>query len=241
MKGPNDPKFKHDIAAIGAQVINIQALLTEIIHDEIGTRGQLQLPSVSSVQATNRPPSIQTERLDALFTFAWYQRWTKPHILVAEYALTLAKSANDAQRAAEAVFCLGSILMEQTQYLEAGIRFNEAKDLYAALGDDFRVRAFRSEMESMRGTLLDSGATDELLSQSLSWKSQPHSAEISALIPFYSGKVRFYLMRTKEALEDLQGAKSQLIKLNYSHFNRTRFRSFNVLTSPSNVRTFLTC
>ena len=219
MKGPNDPKFKSDIAAIGAQVVNIQALLTEIIHDEIGTRGELQSPSISSVQATKRPlsakPSIQPERLDALLTFAWYQRWTKPDTLVAEYALTLSKTANDAQRAAEAVYCIGSILMEQTLYGEAGVRYNEAKELYVALGDD--LRAFRSEMESMRGVVLYSGATDELLSQSLSWKSRPCSAEISAFIPFYSGKVRFYLMRTKEALEDLQEAKTQLIKLNYHY------------------------
>ena len=219
VKGPNDPKFKCDIAAIGAQVTNILALLTEIIHDEIGTRGELQSPSVSSVQATKRPLSIkpltQPERLDALLTFAWYQRWTKPDILVAEYALTLAKSANDAQRAAEAVFCLGSILMEKTKYGEAGVRYNEALDLFVALGDD--LLAFRSEMESMRGKVLYFGASDELLLQALSWKSRPHSAEISAFIPFYSGKVRFYLMRTKEALEDLQEAKTQLIKLNYHY------------------------
>ena len=72
-------------------------------------------------------------------------------------------------------------------------------------------------MESMRGKVLYFGASDELLLQALSWKSRPHSAEISAFIPFYSGKVRFYLMRTKEALEDLQEAKTQLIKLNYHY------------------------
>jgi tetratricopeptide (TPR) repeat protein len=105
--------------------------------------------------------------------------------------------------------------MEQTQYREAGVRYNEAKDLYVALGDD--LRAFRSEMESMRGVVLYYGSSEELLAQSLSWKSRPHSAEISALIPFYSGKVRFYLMRTKEALEDLQNAKTQLSKLNYHY------------------------
>ena len=219
--GPNDPEFKRDIAAIGAQVINIQALLTEIIHDE-GTRGQLQSPSVSSLQATKRPlyesvkPTIQPERLDALLTFAWYQRWTKPHILTAEYAMRLAKSANDTQRTAEAVFCLGSILEEQTQYKEGGARFDEAKDLFVALGAD--LRAFRSEMESMRATTSYSGASDQLLSQCLSrWNSQPCSAEISALIPFYSGEMHFYLMRTKEALEELQEAKTLLVKLNYHY------------------------
>ena len=219
--GPNDPEFKRDIAAIGAQVINIQALLTEIIHDE-GTRGQLQSPSVSSLQATKRTlyesvkPTIQPERLDALLTFAWYQRWTKPHILIAEYALRLAKSANDAQRTAEALFCLGSILDEQTQYKEGGARFDEAKDLFVALGAD--LRAFRSEMESMRAATSYSGASDQLLSQSLSrWNSQPCSAEISALIPFYCGEMHFYLMRTKEALEELQEAKTLLVKLNYHY------------------------
>ena len=217
VKGPNEPEFKHDIAAIGAQVINIQALLTEIIHDE-GTRGQLQ--SSSTLQAVKRPlsakPSIQPKRLDALLTFAWYQRWTKPDILVAEYTLTLAKSANDVQRTAEAVFCLGSILVDQNQYKEGCARFDEAKDLFVALGAE--LRAFRSEMESMRAATSYFGANDQLLSQSLSrWNSQPCSAEISALIPFYSGEVHFYLMRTKEALEELQEAKTLLVKLNYHY------------------------
>jgi hypothetical protein len=80
-------------------------------------------------------PSIQPERLDALLTFAWYQRWIKPDILVAEYALTLSKTANDTQREAEVLFCLGSNVMEQTQYREAGVCFGEAKDLFVALGD----------------------------------------------------------------------------------------------------------
>ena len=222
VKGPNDPEFKRDIAAIGTQVINIQALLTEIIHDEIGTKGPLQSPSnsVSSLQANKRPlsvnHSIQPERLDALLTFAWYQHWTKPLILVAEYALTLAKNANDAQRTAEAVFCLGSILVEQNQYQEGGTRFDEAKDLFTAIGDD--LRAFRSEMESMRAAMFHFGASDQLLSQSQSrWSSQPRSAEISALIPSYSGEVHFYLMRTKEALEELQEAKTLLVKQNYHY------------------------
>ena len=213
-EGPNDSKFKCHIAAIGAQVINIQALLTEIIHDEIGTSGELQSPSVSSIPLSAKP-SIQPERLDALLTFAWYQRWTKPDILVAEYAMTLSKTVNDIRREAEAKYCLGSILMEQTVYGEAGVRYGEAKDLYITLGDD--LRAFRSEMESLRGVVLHSGASEELLSQSLSWKSRPRTAEMSAFIPFYSGKVRFYLMRTKEALEDFQEAKTQLKKLNYHY------------------------
>jgi tetratricopeptide (TPR) repeat protein len=220
VKGPNDPQFKRDIGAVGAQVINIQALLTLIINDEIGTRGQLQSPSVSPSQATKRPlsakPSIQPARLDALLTFAWYQRWTKPHTLVAEYALTLAKSANDAPRTADAVFCLGSILVEQNQYQEGGARFDEARDLFAAIGDD--LRTFRSEMESMRAATSYFGASDQILSQSQArWNSQPRSAEISALLPFYSGEVHFYLMRTEEALEELQEAKTLLVKLNYRH------------------------
>ena len=219
VKGPNDPEFKRDIAAIAAQVMNIQALLTEIIHDAIGTSGRLHSPSVPSSQPTKPRRSarpIQPERLDALLTFAWYQRWTKPDTLVAEYALTLAKSANDSQRAADAVFCLGAILMKQSQYQESAARFNEAKDLFAAIGDD--LRTFRSEMESMRATMFYFSASDQLLSQSLSrWTSQPRSAEISALIHFYSGEVHFYLMHAEEALEELQEAKTQLVKLNY-HF-----------------------
>jgi len=220
VKGPNDPEFKHDIAAIAAQVINIQALLTEIIHDEIGTRGRLHSPSVSSTKPFKRPclakPTVLPERLDALLTFAWYQRWTKPYTLVAEYALTLADGANDARRAADALFCLGSILMKQSQYQEGRARFNEAKDRFAALGDD--LRTFLSEMESLRAATAYFGASDQLLSQSQAhWKSQPHSAEISALMPFYSGEVHFYLMRTQEALEELQEAKTLLLKLNYYH------------------------
>ena len=218
VKGPNNPEFKRDIAAITAQVINIQALLTEITQDEIGTRGRLHSPSVSSSQATNQPnsvgPTIQSERLDALLTFAWYQRWTKPDTLVAEYALKLAKGANDAHRTADAVFCLGFIMMKQDQYQEGRARFDEAKDLFSALGDD--LRTFRSEMESVRAATFYFGANDQLLSQSVShWNSRPHSAEISALMPFYSGEVHFYLERTKEALEELQQAKTLLIELNY--------------------------
>ena len=41
----------------------------------------------------------------------------------------------------------------------------------------------------------------------------PCSTEISALITFYSGEMHFYLMRTKEALEELQEAKTLLVKL----------------------------
>jgi len=219
-KGPNDPNFKHDIAAISAQVINIQALLMEIINNEIGTRERLNSPSVSSSQSIKQPLSandtILPERLDALLTFAWYQRWTKPYTVVAEYALTLAKAANEAQRTADAVFCLGSILMEQNQYQEGRARFDEARDLFAALSDD--LLTFRSEMESIRAAMSYFGADDQLLLQSQSrWNSQPHSDEISALLPFYSGEVHFYLMRTKEALEELQEAKTLLLKLNYHH------------------------
>jgi tetratricopeptide (TPR) repeat protein len=220
VKGPNDPEFKRDIAAITAQVINVQALLTEIIHDETGTRGRLHSPSLSSSSITKSPlsakPAIQPERLDALLTFAWYQRWSKPHALVAEYALELAKGANDAQRTADAVFCLGSILMEQSQYQEGRAHFDEARDLFSALGDD--LRTFRSEMESVRAATFYFGANEQLLSQSQSrWNSRPHSPEISALMPFYSGEVHFYLMRTEEALEELQAAKTLLIDLNYHH------------------------
>jgi hypothetical protein len=189
VKGPNDPDFKRDISAIAAQVINIQALLTEIIHDEIGTRGRLHSPSVSSSSSqVTRPPrsakhTIQPERLDALLTFSWYQRWTKPDTLVAEYALTLAQSANDARRTADAVFCIGSILMKQSQYQEGRARFDEARDLFAALGDD--LRTFRSEMESIKAATSYFGANDQLLSQSQSrWNSRPRSVEISALIAF---------------------------------------------------------
>jgi len=222
VKGPNDPDFKRDISAIGAQVINIQALLTEIIQDEIGTRGRLHSPSVSSSssQVTRPPrsakPTIQPERLDALLTFSWYQRWTKPDTLVAEYALTLAKGASDALRTADAVFCLGSILMKQSQYQEGRARFDEARDLFAALGDD--LRTFRSEMESVKAATSYFGANDQLLSQSQSrWNSRPRSVEISALLPFYSGGVHFYLMRTEEALEELQEARTLLVRLNYNH------------------------
>ena len=92
---------------------------------------------------------IQPERLDALLTFSWHQRWSKYDILVALYALTLAKSPNDAQWATEAVFCLGSILMKQAQwnrlyYREADVRFNKAKDLLVALGDDFPSFSLRN-------------------------------------------------------------------------------------------------
>jgi tetratricopeptide (TPR) repeat protein len=213
VKGPNNPAFKRDIAAITAQVINIQALLTEITQDEIGMGGLLHSPSVSSSQATEQPNSvrsmIQPERLDALLTFAWYQRWTKPDTLVAEYALKLAKGANDAKRTADAVFCLGFIVMKQGEYQEGRARFDEAKDLFSALGDD--LRAFRSEMESVRAATFYFGANDQLLAQSEShWNSRPHSAEISALMPFYSGEVHFYLERTEEALKKLQEAKTLL-------------------------------
>jgi tetratricopeptide (TPR) repeat protein len=222
VKGPNDREFKRDVAAIGAQVINIQALLTEIIHDE-GTRGQLESFSMSSAeslqetkQAPSAKPSIQPERLDALLTFAWYQRWTKPHILVAEYALRLAKSADDSQRTAEALFCLGSILEEQHHYQEGISRFDEARDFYLALGDD--LRDFRSEMESMRAATSYFGANDQRLSQFLSrWNSQPLSAEISALIHFYSGETHFYLKCAEEALQELQEAKTLLVNLNYHY------------------------
>jgi hypothetical protein len=57
-----------------------------------------------------------------------------------------------------------SFLWNKTRYLEAGVRYNEAKGLYVALGDD--LQAFRSEMESMRGVVLYYGASEELLSQS---------------------------------------------------------------------------
>ena len=218
VKGPNNSDFKHDIAAITTQVINIQALLTEIIQDEIGTRGPLHSPSLSSSQGTITPPSakpaIQPERLDALLTFAWYQRWTKPDTLVAEYALKLAKGANDAHRTADAVFCLGSILMKQSQYQEGRAHFDAARNLFSALGDD--LRTFRSEMESVRSASFYFGANDQLLSQSQSrWNSRPHSPEISALMLFYSGEVHFYLKRTEEALEELQEAKTLLVELNY--------------------------
>ena len=224
--GPNDPEFKRDIAAIAAQVINIQALLTEIIQDEIGTgtKGRLHSLSVSSMQPTKQPlsakPATPPARLDALLTFAWYQRWTKPFTLVVEYALTLARSANDAQRMADAIFCLGSMLMRHSQYQEGRARFDEARDLFAALGDD--LQTFRSEMESIRAAICHAGANnseiDQLLSQSQAhWNSRPHSAEISALIPFYSGGIYFYLMRTKEAFEALQEAETLLLKLNYYH------------------------
>ena len=79
-------------------------------------------------------------------------------------------------------------------------RWNETgtRTLFKAQGSS---RAFRSEseMESMRAVLLVFGANDELLSQSRPWNSQPPSAKISTfLMPFYSGKVNFYLMRTLE-------------------------------------------
>jgi tetratricopeptide (TPR) repeat protein len=224
VKGPNDPEFKRDIAAIAAQVINIQALLTEIIQDEIGTRGRLHSLSVSSIQPTKEPlsakPATPPARLDALLTFAWYQRWTKPFTLVVEYALTLARSANDTQRMADVVFCLGSMLMRHSQYQEGRARFDEARDLFAAIGDD--LRTFRSEMESIRAATWHAGANnpeiDQLLSQSQArWNSRIHSAEISALISFYTGGVHFYLMRTKESLEAFQEATTLLLKLNYYH------------------------
>ena len=220
VKGPNDPEFKRDIAAIAAQVINIQALLTEIIHDETGTRTPLHPPSMSSSQPTRRTqsikPMIHPERLDALLTFAWYQRWTTPDTLIAEYALELAKSANDAQRTADAVFCLGFILMKQNHYQEGRARFEEARDLFSALGDD--LRAFCSERESVRAATFYFGANEELLSQSQAhWNSQPHSTEMSGLMLFDSGEVHFYLVRTEEALEELLQAKTLLVELNYHH------------------------
>ena len=42
-------------------------------------------------------------------------------------------------------------------------------------------------------------------------------AVFSALVPFYSGEMHFYLMRTKEALGELQEAKTLLVKLNYHY------------------------
>ncbi|KIM49727.1 hypothetical protein M413DRAFT_438874 [Hebeloma cylindrosporum] len=218
VNGPNEPTFKADIAAIGAQVINIQALLTEIIHDEMGTRGRLHSPSISSSPTNKRPPSakpmVQRERIAALLTFAWYQRWTTPRTIVAEYALTLAQSANDAQRVADAVFCLGSILMKQNKYQEGRARFDEAKDMFAALGDD--LRAFRAEMESIRAATDYFGADEQLLLQSQSrWNSKSHGPDITALMPYYSGEVYFYLMHTEKALEELQRGKTLLVPLSY--------------------------
>ena len=57
------------------------------------------------------------------------------------------------------------------------------------IGDDLRAFRSESEMESMRAALF--------------WNSRPRSAEpeISTfLMPFYSGKANFYLMRTLEVL-----------------------------------------
>ena len=219
VKGPNDPDFKRDIAAIGAQVINIQALLTEIIQDEIGP---LHSPSMSSSQLTKRPhsvrPAIHPERLDALLTFAWYQRWTKPHTLVAEYALKLAKSVNDTRRTADALFCLGSILTKQNQVREGCARFDEARGLFSALGDD--LRTFYSERESIMTTVYSSYSAENnqrLLQFKSSWNSRPHGAEISALMHLCIGEIRLFLEDAQEALEELQEAKTLLVELNYHY------------------------
>ena len=217
VKGPNELDFKRDIAAIASQVRNVQALLTEIIQDEIGTRRPLHSPSASSLQLTKRPPSIRPihpERLDALLTFAWYQQWTTPDTLVAEYALELAKSANDLHRIADAVFCLGSILMKQNHYQEGRARFDEARDLFSALGDD--LRTFLCEREGIRAATFHFGPNEELLLQSQSrWKSRPHIPEITALMLFDLGELHYYLMRNEEAWEELQEAKTLLLELNY--------------------------
>ena len=217
VKGPNDPDFKRDIAAIGAQVINIQALLTHIIQDEIGP---LHSPSISSSQLTKQPhsvtvrPAIHPERLDALLTFAYYQRWTKPHTLVAEYVLKLAKSVNDARRTADALLCLGFILARQTQFQKACARFDEARDLFTTLGDE--LQTFYSEMESVRAAAYYFAENKERLSQFTSrWTSRPHGAEISALMHLSSGEIHLYFEHAEEALEELQEAKTLLAKLNY--------------------------
>ena len=222
VKGPNDPEFKRDIAAIGAQVINIQALITEIIQDEIGPHHS---PSTSS-QLTKGTHSVKStihhERLDALLTFAWYQRWTKAHTLVTEYALKLAKSVNDVQRTADAVSCLGFIFLRQNQIREGCTRLDEAKDLFSALGNDFR--AFHSEMESIKaaGNYLDKYKIEQRLSQFKShWNSRPHSAEISALMHLCSGEMHFYFKNAEKALEELQEARTLLVGLNY-HYDVAR-------------------
>ena len=219
VKGPNDPDFKRDIAAIGAQVINIQALLTEIIQDGIGP---LHSSSMSSSQLSKRPhsvsPTIRPERLDALLTFAYSQRWTKPHTLVVEYALKLARSVNDARRTADALFCLGSILTKQNQVQEGCARFDEARDLFSALGDD--LRTFYSEKESIMATIYSSYSAENnqrLFQFKSSWNSRPHGAEISALMQLSSGEIHIYFDHAEEALEELQEAKTLLVKLNHHH------------------------
>ncbi|KIM49724.1 hypothetical protein M413DRAFT_21884 [Hebeloma cylindrosporum] len=220
LNGPNDPDFKRDIAAIASQSRNMQALLTEIIHDETGTTGPLYSPSSSSFPDTDHPvsinPMVQHERLDALLTFAWYQRWTKPRTMVAEYALTLAKRANDTQKVADAISCLGFILMRQNKYLAGRARFDEAKDLFAALGDD--LRACRCEMQSVRAATYYFGADEQVLLEAQSrWSSHSHNVEISAFMEYYSGEVHFYLMHTEKALEELQRAKRLFVELDYHH------------------------
>ena len=72
-ESPNDLEFKRAIVAIGAQVITIQVSFTEIINDEIGTRGQLQSLSVSSVQGTKRPLSVKPSIRSCLS--GWIHYW----------------------------------------------------------------------------------------------------------------------------------------------------------------------
>ncbi|KIM49719.1 hypothetical protein M413DRAFT_438869 [Hebeloma cylindrosporum] len=104
--------------------------------------------------------------------------------------------------------------MKQNKYLEGRARFDEAKDLFAALGDD--LRAFRADMESLRAATDYFGADEQLLSEYLSrWDSHSHNAHITALLPNYSGEVNFYLMHTEKALEELQRGERLLVPLNY--------------------------
>jgi hypothetical protein len=181
VKGPNDRNFKRDLAAIAAQAINIQVLLTKIIQDAIGLEGGHSSPFPPSQEPNSSlplKPAIQPEQLDALLTFSWFQRWTKPRFEILEHILTLARNADDSPRMADALICLGAVSWLRGRRQEARSCFSEAGDLFAALGDD--LRHFRSEMESLECLHgLGTNSLPALLQSESRWKDRPCNADIS--------------------------------------------------------------
>ena len=115
---PGYASFKEDIRMIAEEEMNIEAILQAS-----------RKVTEAELEATN------TDLLDALISFSWYQCWSKPRTDIIEQAAILAQRSGDSRRHAGALFCLGTILFRMDKYLEAKDRFMEAHELFSSLAD----------------------------------------------------------------------------------------------------------
>ncbi|KAK7029846.1 hypothetical protein R3P38DRAFT_2524387 [Favolaschia claudopus] len=204
---PDDRKFKDDLEALATEETNIQRLLMDVdVHN------------------------LQSNAIDALIAFGFYQSWTRPSTHLASRALkallTFRRNSSDlsdpraaARRVAEAHRCLGRNLFALDRYGKAYKYFEEASRLFQSLPD--LALAGECAMDSLRmWRFMKRAGNDELESRvqeaqaNLSHDRNDRYHVARGLLGF--GEFLWWRKRRTEAIQPLYEASKIFEDLNCS-------------------------